>query len=201
MSDRATHLLWVDLETTGLDPDLDCIIEVGSILTDVSLNPISTFQSVVRPDAFALHRMMENDIVLTMHNESGLIPLLDGGEYIEEVDSALAGIIEASLGNRSDTSLLVAGSGVGHHDKSFILKYMPQVAALTDYPVIDVGVVRRFLRDVVGWPEAIPTDGESATKKHRAMDDVQQHFHEAMHYVELLRRCRDASESTWKVMK
>jgi oligoribonuclease len=175
----------VDLETTGLDPTQDNIIEVGAILTDVSLDEIFTYSAVVRPEAYARFRMNDDEIVKGMHQASGLIDLLDEGEYISQVDDSLSEVITSSV--NSDSNILLAGSGVGHHDKSFITMWMPKTAALLQYPVIDIGVIRRFLRDIVNVPHVIPNDGDSAAKVHRALPDVQQHHREGSYYMRILK--------------
>ena len=36
--DRATNLIWIDLEMTGLSPEHDSIIEIATIVTDKHLN-------------------------------------------------------------------------------------------------------------------------------------------------------------------
>ena len=38
---RSTHLIWIDLEMTGLDPDNDVIIEMATIVTDSQLNVLA----------------------------------------------------------------------------------------------------------------------------------------------------------------
>lgn len=185
MTDRATHLLWVDLETTGLSPAQDNIIEVGAILSTIHLDPLFTFSAVVQPDASSRQRMMENDIVRSMHEKSGLIDLLDHADFISSVDNDLSAMLREWVPPNSQ--VLLAGSGVGHHDKSFILNWMPLTAALLQYPVIDIGVIRRFLRDVVDVPHVIPDDGDSATKEHRAQADVEQHYREGSYYMRVLK--------------
>ncbi|MBT7968744.1 MAG: oligoribonuclease, partial [Methylococcales bacterium] len=32
------NLIWIDLEMTGLDPDVDFIIEIATVVTDAQLN-------------------------------------------------------------------------------------------------------------------------------------------------------------------
>lgn len=43
------YLLAVDLETTGLSPETDEIIQIGAILFDSGLNNIGQFESLIRP--------------------------------------------------------------------------------------------------------------------------------------------------------
>jgi oligoribonuclease (3'-5' exoribonuclease) len=35
------HLIWIDLEMTGLNPDSDVIIEIATIVTDSDLNVLA----------------------------------------------------------------------------------------------------------------------------------------------------------------
>ena len=39
--DRATNLIWIDLEMTGLDTQADTIIEIATIVTDKHLNELA----------------------------------------------------------------------------------------------------------------------------------------------------------------
>ncbi len=36
-----SNLAWIDLETTGLDPDVHDILEIGIIITDRELNEVA----------------------------------------------------------------------------------------------------------------------------------------------------------------
>ena len=37
----AAHLVWMDLEMTGLDPDRDTILEIATLITDGELEPVA----------------------------------------------------------------------------------------------------------------------------------------------------------------
>jgi oligoribonuclease (3'-5' exoribonuclease) len=71
----------------------------------------------------------------------------------------------------------LAGSGVGCFDMQVIRAQMPELAQRLNYYVIDVGCVRRFLRDICGV--RMP---ELGTVNHRALDDVQHHLAEARQF-------------------
>jgi len=69
---KASNLVWIDLEMTGLNPDTDRIIEIATIVTDAHLNILA------EGPVLAIH---QKDIVLnamdewntTQHGNSGLI--------------------------------------------------------------------------------------------------------------------------------
>ena len=41
------HLIWIDMEMTGLFPDRDQIIEVALVVTDTDLNPVAESPALV----------------------------------------------------------------------------------------------------------------------------------------------------------
>ncbi len=184
--DSTDHLLWIDLETTGSDPELDQIIEVGGILTDMEQNIITTFQYVVKPDQFAMQRLMQNDFVRNMHEENGLLAEVGSAPFVGVVEGY---ILETLVSHGVEPGkVTLCGSGVGKFDSRFIENQMQTLHRMLTYYVIDVGIMRRFLRDVCGLPDVIPDDGDSSTKTHRAYDDICQHFNESKHYVALFRK-------------
>ena len=67
-----TRLVWIDMEMTGLRPDIDRIIEVAAVVTDSDLNVL------VESPSFAVHQ--PDDVLDGMdqwnkstHGRSGLI--------------------------------------------------------------------------------------------------------------------------------
>ena len=53
MAQDATHLIWIDMEMSGLDPDSDRILEVALVVTDGALNTVAEGPVLVvhQPDA------------------------------------------------------------------------------------------------------------------------------------------------------
>lgn len=178
-------LLWVDLETTGSDVMKDCIIEVGGILTTHDLEEISTFQSLVHPTPGGLGRMMMNDIVREMHQKNGLLDeVIKIGKEAPRVDETARAMLKWLEGAKAPQGKVVlAGSGVGHFDRAFIQRYMPQLMNYLRYWVIDIGVIRRAHEMWTG--EAMELGGD---KGHRAMDDIRHHLSEARMYRDLWKR-------------
>ena len=64
-------LLWIDIETTGLDEHTSRMLEVGMILTDGDLNEVASVEVVLGwRDP---HGMPMPDVVREMHTRSGLL--------------------------------------------------------------------------------------------------------------------------------
>jgi oligoribonuclease len=170
-------LLWTDLETSGSDVAKDCIIEVGCILTTHDLEEISTFQALVHPSERGLGRLMMNSVVREMHQKNGLldevVKLGKDAPRVDEVSRAILKWLEANKAPQGKTVL--CGSGVGHFDRHFIQKYMPQLYSYLRYWVIDTGVIRRAHQMWTG--EDLRSEDDE--KAHRAMDDIRHHLDEA----------------------
>lgn len=177
MTDTQDHLLWIDLETTGSDVDKDCIIEIGAILTTTDLEVLGEWQCVVRPSAEGLGRLVQSPVVREMHERNDLLrTLFDGGNFVWSQHAATKGLLKwlGDLGAKEGRTVL-AGSGVGHFDRRFIARYMPQLDRFLRYWCIDIGVVRRAHEMWVGTEVSTANDG----KTHRALDDIRCHLDEA----------------------
>lgn len=182
MSD-ITHLLWLDLETTGTDERKDSIIEVGCLLTDTELNEIEgwAYSWVVAPTEAALQRLLTNPVVRQMHADNGLLwDVLDGKNVlIEDVSDPLLGYLKRASDYKPKT-IMLAGSGVAHFDRRFLRYHMTSVEDYLAYPVLDVGVIRRAYKL---WHVLTPLDGpDTNAKTHRALEDARLHLEEARAY-------------------
>ena len=180
-----THLLFTDLETTGLDPTRDDIIEAGLILTTTDLTVIAELQQLVRPSRQAVRRLLADDTLLRMHGTNGLLTAL-GVHDGREPDTYPADVVPVADAEQRVLDLLhdreirpgqvhIAGSGVAAFDKPFLAGHMPRLHAHLHYAPIDVGVLRRT------WQMWTGADLVTANqdKTHRALDDARCHLAEA----------------------
>lgn len=185
-STRDPLLLWLDFESTGLDPNSDDPIEVAVILTDAEHQPIARYESVIVPREEALYRLILSPVVLEMHRANGLLDEVVAGKVTGTAKS-LTQVEEdllALLAEHSPTQeVTLSGSGVGHYDLPVILSRMPMLAECLTYFVNDVGTLRRaYIRS-----NGRPLTNANASKTHRAMDDIECHLAEGRAFHELMR--------------
>lgn len=119
-------LLWIDVETTGLDPENDALLEIGMVCTDADLNPIDgPFDVVLRwegtPDPF----------IETMHGPNGLLDACRTGLDPEEVYR------RAREYAHRHTDALVAGSSV-RFDRAMLDAHDPRILAGLGHRSLDV---------------------------------------------------------------
>jgi oligoribonuclease len=183
-------LLWVDLETTGLDEQADWILEVGAVVTEAvpPFDEVATFSALVKPATPHWKDRMGARVV-EMHARSGLLADVEAKATasIAEVDRALVEVLKGTGAKKHD--FMLAGSGVAHFDSRFIARQMPETAAWIRYPVLDVGVLRRALifagrGDLTAAGTTYAGDA-FADKPHRGLADVMDHLAEFRRYAHL----------------
>lgn len=168
-------LLWLDVETTGLNAADDHLLEVAALVTDVNLSPIDEvgFHAVILHDA-AQVRAAANDFVRDMHERSGLWARVGDPQVARPIDAVehdLLAYVRRYAPERRQARL--AGNSV-RLDANFLDEHMPQVAEHLHYRLVDVTsldyVVRSWLPDV---PEPVKAHS------HEAMADIRESLSQA----------------------
>lgn len=173
------HLIWLDFETTGLDPNEHHIIEVAAysapFLDPTNLKLI--LSSPVYCSEFDLSKM--SSFVRDMHSASGLLEEVRGGDCmrIEWVEERLAEHVTAFL-DAGEEQPTLAGSSI-HFDRSFIVKHMPSLTRLLSHRLYDVSAIK-LEAESLGMPR-IPK-----ALAHRADDDIK----ESIRHLQLVREWR-----------
>lgn len=166
-------LLWLDLETTGLDPNKHTILEVACRLADFerpfeTSNDAGPYQAVAHFDIFRWGMDVSNvdKIVFDMHTKNGLWAECTASEH--SLDGIEQQLIEM-LGDPykplvGDDRPILAGSTIGF-DLSFLRVHMPRLAERLHYRLYDVTSVKLFCQSL-GMPKFPKAEA------HRAMPDV-----------------------------
>lgn len=176
------NFLFIDLETTGLDPFNDKIVEVAWTTTKGDLRmPMSIFSRTIVPMGDALQRIYANPVVEEMHRKTGLLDELEHGDV--ELLSRLPRVEEEivdHLRRRSNEGERwhYVGASV-HFDAGFIAHWMPRLAKRMHHRILDTSSLKLALGSMgIELPE--PANQNS----HRAANDVQ----EVIDYVRAFQR-------------
>ncbi|KAK3039856.1 hypothetical protein RJ639_028249 [Escallonia herrerae] len=168
-------LVWIDLEMTGLDIQVDRILEIACVITDGHLT-----KSIEGPD-LVIHQTKEcldrmGEWCQSHHAASGLTERVLLSTISEQ--EAEKQVIEFVKRNASTYTPLLAGNSV-YVDLQFLKKYMPVLAGLFSHVLVDVSSVKALC---LRW---YPKDNRKAPQKenkHRAMDDIKESIAELKYY-------------------
>lgn len=157
-------LLFLDLETTGLKPNLCSVLEVAALVVDSgSFRTLDSYEAVVFYPAIKILPEMDDWCIRT-HQDSGLLDDVDRSPLTAlQVDENLSYFI----GKHFKTKTELCGNSV-HFDLYFLNYHMPRSAALLSHRVRDVSGMARTLREVCGADLPFPP-GQA---QHRARPDV-----------------------------
>ena len=168
------NLVWLDCEMTGLDPQVERIIEIAVIVTGPNLTPRIEGPVLVIHQSDAQLALMDKWNKKT-HSNSGLIDKVKASTITEE--QAQSRLIEfLSLYVKAGVAPL-CGNSIGQ-DRRFLVKYMPKLEAFFHYRNIDVSTLKELAKR---WrPEVY----KSFKKKqwHTALSDVHESIDELAHY-------------------
>lgn len=184
MEDR---LVWIDLETTGLNPQEELIVEVGFLITDLNLTQLRGFNQLIwseehdnRLAELRTSRDKDDQFVVDMHDKSGLwMDAAAKGNPIEDViDHAVAWLRGVGVSTEDP----MCGSSV-HFDRSFLEEHMVEVFDLFSYRNIDVSSVKELCKR---YNPQIYSQLDSAypnpLKRHRVIPDIQDTVAEFQYY-------------------
>lgn len=154
-------LVFFDLETTGLNPNRDVILEVAACAVDARLEPVSGFAVVLfRPRGHVYP--LADDYVRQMHTTNGLWSECEASPHDHATATAALSSWLDGLGPAPHT---LAGDSV-HFDLSFLRAQMPDVASRFSHRLLDVSAFR-VAREVLGFEKV-----DFGASSHRAQGDV-----------------------------
>ncbi len=169
------NIVWIDLETTGLDPERSVILEIAVVITDKHLNILDQMALVVHQPPEALEGL--DPWVQTQHEASGL--LAEVRQSSLALAQAEAIVIERVEARCPPQACPLAGSSVCF-DRRFLLRHMPKLEAHLSYRQIDVSSLKELVKR--WYPDKALPNGTGA--KHRALPDILESIAELQYYRE-----------------
>ncbi|MDO9213377.1 MAG: oligoribonuclease [Methylococcales bacterium] len=176
MAQDSQHLIWIDLEMTGLNPDTDLIIEIATIVTDKELNILAQGPVIAVHQSDAALAAMD-DWNQLHHGQSGLIERVKAST-IDDAEAERLTIEFLQQWVPANTSP-ICGNSIGQ-DRRFLVRYMPKLEAYFHYRNIDVSTLKEL---AARWAPALK-DGFKKQTKHQALDDIIESIEELRYYRE-----------------
>jgi len=174
--DKKQHLIWIDLEMTGLIPESDRIIEIATIVTNTDL------QVVAEGPVLAIHQSEEmmkgmDDWNQRHHGQSGLIERVrlspnNESEAEQATIKFLSQYCEPGFSPMCGNSIC--------QDRRFLARYMPALEAFFHYRNLDVSSIKELAKR---WRPDI-ADGVKKQGTHQALEDIRDSIQELRHYRE-----------------
>ena len=171
-----THLVWVDMEMSGLDPDNDKVLEIALIVTDKDLNLVEEGPVLVVHQPDAVLDAMDSWNKGT-HGKSGLIDKVKASPLSEaEVELQVLAFMEKHVPKRTSP---MCGNSICQ-DRRFLARHMPQLEAYFHYRNLDVSTLKEL---AARWRPELK-DGFKKANSHTALADIQESIEELKYYRE-----------------
>jgi oligoribonuclease len=187
MAQNPKHLVWIDLEMTGLDPDACHIIEIATLVTN------SDLEVIAEGPAFEIHAGEEELATLSdwsreQFTRSGLLDRCRASDttLAEAEKRTLTFLLAHCVKGQSP----LCGNSV-HTDRAFLWRHMRDLHDFLHYRNVDVSSFKEVLRR---W---YPRDYAPPLKagKHEALADIRESVEELRYYREaFLRPDKQAAE-------
>jgi oligoribonuclease len=167
------RLLWIDLEMTGLDPEIHRIVEVAAVITDMNFHELALYDAVIKQSPKVLDQMEEWSKL--HHKDSGLLDKISEGKSEHEAERDLLDLLAGQIRG----PVVLAGNSI-HHDRRFIRRYMPKLEERLHYRMVDVSAWKTIVEARYGHQF-------KKNKNHRALDDIRESIAELKSYVNHLK--------------
>lgn len=180
------HLIWIDLEMTGLDTNADSIIEIATLVTDKDLNILAE-----GPELAIQHPIETLDAMdewnRTQHAKSGL------WHRVEDSTTTMA--TAETLTVEFLSQWIPAGKSpmCGNsicQDRRFLHRLMPRLERFFHYRNLDVSTIKELARR---WAPDLQA-GFSKNSAHTALSDIRESVEELRYYRQFMGRMGGGTE-------
>ena len=176
MAQDPSHLIWIDMEMSGLNPDADRVLEVAIVVTDSQLVTVAEAPvKVVHQADEVLDRM--DSWNRSTHKKTGLIDKVKAATQGEaEVEAELVAFLAQYLPENTSP---MCGNSICQ-DRRFLARYMPKLEVFFHYRNLDVSTLKELAKR---WKPGIMA-GLSKHGKHEALADIYESIDELKYYRE-----------------
>ena len=171
-------LIWIDMEMTVLQPEVNRVIEVAAIITDKNLNIL------LKGPVVAIHQ--SDDILNSMdewntdtHTRSGLVRRVKESTIDETECEKL--FIETFRRFVPEGKSPMCGNTIGQ-DRRFMARWLPNLEKYFHYRYLDVSTLKELTRR---WAPEHMRNIQKATK-HQALSDIEDSIEELQYYRETI---------------
>lgn len=181
----------VDLETTGLDANLDVPLEIGVQLInrEGEVQDAESWLVYENNDTYSngMIRGTGNQFVNEMHQKSGLWEDLRGNARVINprsfVDEKLCDFLKQN--DVEPRTLPMMGNSIGSLDRPFCIVHFPKFNAHLSHRNIDVSTIKEIMKayNPELFEKLKATVGTKEDSKHRVMDDIEACIKEHLTYV------------------
>lgn len=171
-----THLIWTDLEMTGLEPASDVIIEIATVVTDKDLNILAEGPVIAIHQSDAVLSGMD-EWCTNQHGKSGLTQRVKDSKVSEaEAEKRTIAFLQQWVPAGASP---MCGNSICQ-DRRFMANYMPGLEEYFHYRNLDVSTIKELAKR---WsPEVY--NGFTKDASHLAMDDIKDSINELIYYRE-----------------
>lgn len=174
MAQDQNHLVWLDMEMSGLDPDKDRILEIAMVVTNAQL------ETVAEGPVLVVH---QSDAVLDgmdawnkgTHGKSGLIDKVKASPFSDaQVEAQYLAFLQEWVPKRTSP---MCGNSICQ-DRRFMARYMPALEDWFHYRNLDVSTLKELCRR---WKPEL-AKGVEKKNKHTALADIYESIEELKFY-------------------
>jgi len=176
MPQDPNHLIWIDMEMTGLNPETDRIIEIALVVTDGALTTIAEAPVlVVHQDDVALAAM--DSWNQSTHARTGLIGKVRASTLDEAAaEQQMLAFLREHVPPRVSP---MCGNSICQ-DRRFLARWMPALEDYFHYRHLDVSTLKELCRR---WKPELAR-GWVKQGKHEALADIYESIDELKYYRE-----------------
>ena len=176
MALNPTHLLWLDMEMTGLSPDTDRIIELAIVVTDADLNTVAEGPVLVVHQPDEVLNAMDSWNKGT-HGKSGLIDRVKASQLDEaEAEAQMLEFVKQHVPERTSP---MCGNSICQ-DRRFLARYMPTLESFFHYRNLDVSTLKELAKR---WRPGLAEEFKKSNR-HEALADIYESIEELRFYRE-----------------